>query len=280
VVFIRLLSARCGGWGRVLPGFGTKTGVTSSQVLVRTPQAAASRYSLLLTTDSDEVRAAQRLRHRVFAGELGAVLHGSEPGLDTDRFDAFCDHVVVRDDASGEIVGTYRMLPPERARAAGGLYADGEFEIDELAPLRPSLVETGRSCVHPDHRDGAVVGLVWAGIAQYMLRTGNRWLVGCASVPLTDGGGLAAGVRDRVLARHLSPEPYRVRPRLPWDPAGITPPSRAPLPPLLRGYLRLGAWVCGAPAHDPDFGCADFLVLLGLDHMDGRYLRFFLGEQA
>ena len=177
--------------------------VTSSQVLARTPQAAASRrYSLLLTTDPDEVRAAQRLRHLVFADELGAVLHTPEPGLDVDRFDAHCDHLVVREDGSGEIVGTYRMLPPQRALAAGGMYSEGEFVLDELAPLRP------------------------------------------------------------------------------WNPHGISRPLRAKLPALLQGYLRLGAWVCGPPAHDPDFDCADFYVLLGLDRMDARYVRFFLGGAA
>lgn len=115
----------------------------------------------MLTTDRDQVRAAQRLRHDVFVGEFGASLPAGEPGLDVDRFDAFCDHLVVREERAGEIVGTYRMLPPERARAAGALYAEGEFVIDELAPLRRSLVETGRSCVHPDHRSGAVISLVW-----------------------------------------------------------------------------------------------------------------------
>src|SRR5689334_25284411 len=126
------------------------------------------------------------------------------------------------------------MLPPERARAAGSLYAQREFVIDELAPLRRSLVETGRSCVHPDHRAGAVVGLVWAGIARYMLLTGNRWLTGCASVPLADGGALAAGVRDTVFASHLSPAEYRVTPHQPWDAAAIRH-RRTALPPLLRG---------------------------------------------
>jgi putative hemolysin len=87
--------------------------------------------------------------------------------------------------------------------------------INDLAPLRRSLVEIGRSCVHRDHRSGAVTGLVWAGIARYTLLTGNRWLTGCASVPLTDGGRTAAGVWDRALARHLAPEPFRVRPFVP-----------------------------------------------------------------
>jgi putative hemolysin len=253
--------------------------VTSTQVLARTPQSDSStRYSLLLSTEPDEVRAAQRLRYRVFAEELGASLHTPEPGLDVDRFDAFCDHLLVREEGSGEIVGNYRMLPPAAAARAGGLYSEGEFVLDELAPLRSSLVETGRSCVHPDHRNGAVVGLVWAGIARYMLLTGHRWLAGCASVPLDDGGEAASTVWDRALARHLSPEAYRVRPLQPWRPPVLRRPCRVAIPPLLQGYLRLGAWVCGPPALDPDFDCADFFVLLGLDHLDERYARFFFGE--
>jgi putative hemolysin len=235
---------------------------------------------MLLTTDPDDVRAAQRLRHRVLADELGAVLRSPEPGLDVDRFDEFCDHLVVRDDSTGEIVGTYRMLPPERASAAGGLYSAGEFDLTALDPLRPSLVEVGRSCVHPDHRNGAVIGLVRAGIAGYLLLTGHRWLTGCASVPLADGGRLAATVWDLVLARHLAPSGYRARPHRPWDPRGQRRLLRAQPPPPLRGYLRLGAWVCGPPAHDPDFDCADFLVLLGLDQTDPRHLRYFAGGRA
>lgn len=246
-------------------------------MLAATPRAVASRYSLLLTTDPDQVRAAQRLRHDVFAGELGATLHSSEPDLDVDRFDAWCDHLVVIEEATGAVVGTYRMLPPDRAIAAGGLYAEGEFALSALDPLRHGMVETGRSCVHPAHRDGAVINLAWAGLARYLLLTGNRWVVGCASVSLHDGGTTAAAVSDRVVARHLSPADRRVTPHRPWDPTGHPRPARTVLPPLLRGYLRLGAWVCGPPAHDPAFGCADFLVLLGLDHLDARYTRFFLG---
>lgn len=257
---------------------GTKPGV--NQVIVSTPETAARRYSLLLTTDDGDVAAAQALRHRVFAGELGARLDSPVPGRDVDRFDAHCDHLVVREDATGEIVGTYRMLPPQRARAAGGLYADGEFDLTNLDPLRPGIVETGRSCVHPDHRGGAVVGLVWAGLARYMLLTGHRWLIGCASVSLADGGTQAAAVWDRVRAKHLAPEEYRTVPHRPWDPAGAPAGRGGGIPPLLRGYLRLNTWVCGPPAHDPDFGVADFPVLLGMDHIDQRYLRFFLGEDA
>jgi putative hemolysin len=267
--------------------------MSTPQLLVTTSHVAGSpHYTLLVAQQQAEVRAAQRLRHRVFAGEMGAVLHSSPPGLDVDvdEFDAHCDHLVVREDSTGEIVGTYRMLPPDGARRAGGLYCETEFAIPGLVGLRDVLVETGRSCVHPDHRTGAVVSLVWAGIARYMLLTGYRWLVGCASVPLrTPGasdGALAAGVWTTVRARHLAPEQYRAQPHRPWDVVAASGAEtalgsqRATVPPLLRGYLRLGAWVCGPPAHDPDFGVADFLVLLSLDRMDPRYVRHFLGEQA
>ena len=262
--------------------------MTQAQVLVTTPPteqtASAPRYSLLLTREDADVRAAQRLRHQVFAGELGATVQDPGDGRDVDRFDEYCDHLVVRDDRTGQIVGTYRMLPPERAREAGGLYSDTEFDLSAFADLRPSLVEAGRSCVHPDHRGGAVVSLVWAGIARYLLLKGHNHLTGCASVPLADGGTLAAGVWDSVRAKHLSPPELRVAPWHPWNPesarSDVPRPARAIIPPLLRGYLRLGAWVCGPPAHDPDFGVADLLILLSLDRMDPRYQRFFLGGGA
>ncbi|MCY0958105.1 GNAT family N-acetyltransferase [Streptomyces sp. H27-H5] len=240
------------------------------------PAPAGPRYAVRLARDEDEVRAAQRLRHQVFAGELGARLDHAEPGLDVDAFDAYCDHLLVVDEESEQVVGTYRLLPPERAAVAGRLYSEGEFDLGALAPIRHDLVEVGRSCVHPDHRNGAVIALIWAGLARYMDRSGHNWLAGCCSVPLADGGVLAAATRETVLRRNLAPEEYRVTPHLPWSPEGITVPGRQELPPLLRGYLRLGAWVCGEPALDAEFGCADLYVLLSLRRTNPRYLNHFL----
>lgn len=182
----------------------------------------------------------------------------------------------MRDTLTGQVVGTYRLLPPERAAVAGRLYSEGEFDIARLDGIRPGLVEVGRSCVHPDHRDGAVIGLIWAGIARYMVDRGHDWLAGCCSIPLADGGTLAAGTWDRVRTKYLAPEEFRVRPLLPWEPVAGMPAAHTELPPLLRGYLRLGAWVCGQPAHDPDFGVADMYVLLSMRRVNARYLRHFL----
>ncbi|WP_063886489.1 GNAT family N-acetyltransferase [Streptomyces aureus] len=253
-------------------------GAPVEQAAPQTPaEEPTPRYLVGLARDQEDVRAAQRLRHQVFAGELGARLDGPEPGLDIDAFDAYCDHLLVREETTGEIVGTYRILPPDRAAAAGRLYSESEFDLTRLAPVRHDLVEVGRSCVHPAHRNGAVIALIWAGLARYMTNTGHNWLAGCCSLPLADGGTLAAATWDTVKAKHLAPEEYWVTPHKLWSTEGITrPEGRTELPPLLRGYLRLGAWVCGAPAHDPDFGVADLYVLLSLRRTNPRYLNHFL----
>lgn len=254
------------------------------------PRGASTtpRYSLLLSTDPGLIEAAQRLRYDVFTSTPGFALppddgHGSDR-RDEDRFDEFCDHLLVRDDSTGELVGCYRMLAPAGAIAAGGLYTATEFDIRALDPLRPSLVEMGRAVVRDGHRNGGVVLLMWAGILAYLDRYGYDHVTGCVSVPIGGGavdqppGSRLRGVRDVILARHGAPVQYRVRPHRPVVVDGralddIPAPARPSVPALLRGYLRLGARVCGEPAHDPDFGVGDFCVLLGKQHADTRYLK-------
>lgn len=253
--------------------------------LAATGAPEASRYSVLVTRDPAAVRAAQRLRYEVFATELGARLADpDEPGLDVDPLDAWCDHLIVRDNDAGVAVGTYRLLPPDRARQLRMSYSDTEFDLGSLAGIRGELVEVGRSCVDPAHRRGAVIGLMWAGIARYMLAGNHQWLGGCTSVPLDDGGALAHNAWRRVSTEHLAPAEYRVRPHRPWAPPGgldgAAGRARLPLPPLLRGYLRLGAWVCGPPAYDSDFGVADFFVLLSIQKVDARHLAHLLGSTS
>lgn len=247
--------------------------------------SAAPRYSLLLSTDPGMIEAAQRLRYDVFTSTPGfAVPAAGGDGRDADRFDEFCDHLLVRDDDTGELVGCYRMLAPTGAIAAGGLYTATEFDIRALDPLRPSLVEMGRAVVRDGHRNGGVVLLMWAGILAYLDRYGYDHVTGCVSVPIggeDDGrapGSQLRGVRDFILSRHAAPPEYRVYPHRPVvvDGTGIddiAPPARPSVPALMRGYLRLGARVCGEPAHDPDFGVGDFCVLLGKAHADTRYLK-------
>jgi putative hemolysin len=245
------------------------------------PGPTGPRYTLLLSTDPALIDAAQRLRHEVFTSEPGFGLAASADGRDADRFDEYCDHLLVREDGTGELVGCYRMLPPPGAIAAGGLYTATEFDVTALDPLRPSLVEMGRAVVRDDHRNGAVVLLMWAGILAYLDRCGYDYVTGCVSIPVQGApdeppGAQLRGVRDFVRRRHASE--YEVHPYRPVVLEGrglddIAPPARVSVPPLMRGYLRLGAKVCGEPAHDPDFGVGDFPALLAKVDADVRYLR-------
>jgi putative hemolysin len=227
-----------------------------------------------------EVRAAQRLRHAVFAGEMGARLGGPEPGIDHDRFDTHCDHLLVRETDTGDVVGTYRILGPRAAEAAGGYYSEQEFDLARLAHLRPTLVELGRSCIRADHRNGSVIALLWGGLARYMLVHGHGCLIGCASVSMADGGHVAASVYRRVADRHLAPPEYRVFPRLRLPLERLRASAAAEAPPLIKGYLRLGAYVCGEPAWDPDFNTADLLIFLPMARLSARYARHYLGDAA
>src|SRR4029453_13794959 len=182
---------------------GDRAAMSTASVLIAadptTPSADTPRYTLLLSTDSALIEAAQRLRHDVFTSEPGFEFKGDGhcAGLDADRFDEHCDHLLVREDNSGELVGCYRMLPPPGAIAAGGLYTATEFDVTGLDPLRPSLVEMGRAVVREDHRNGGVVLLMWAGILAYLDRCGYDYVTGCVSFPVqgaTTGG--AGGVRN------------------------------------------------------------------------------------
>ncbi len=233
-------------------------------------------FEVAFARDEDEVRAAQRLRYRVFAEEMGARLKGPAPGIDADHFDPYCEHLIVRERSSGEVVGTYRLLSPSAAKRLGGYYTEEEFDLVRLRVIRPYLVEVGRSCVHPDYRNGPVIFLLWAGLAEYMLSTGYKYLIGCASIPMRDGGRNASAVWHAVKDKHLSPEEWRVFPRQPLALDPNADAHAAQVPPLIKGYLRLGAWVAGAPAWDPDFNTADLPILLATYHLNRSYARHFL----
>ncbi|KAF4410323.1 GNAT family N-acetyltransferase [Streptomyces lycii] len=252
----------------------------TAPVLTPTGPAApgsAAPYTVAIAGTEELVHAAQRLRHQVFGEERGARLNAPD-GRDQDEFDAVMDHLVVTDNTTGEVVGTYRLLPPGRSER---LYSETEFDLRTLpAQVRDRMVEAGRACVHPDHRTGAVINLMWTGLARYVLLSGHRYLAGCASVSLAGGERAAVNAWLLGTGKHAAPPELRVRPLDPWTPSGPLDgaPDPAELPPLLRGYLRAGAWMCGAPQHDRAFGDADFFVLLDTERMNERYRRFFLGD--
>ncbi|GHD79052.1 GNAT family N-acetyltransferase [Vogesella fluminis] len=244
----------------------------SEQLAVST----APRLSVRLARSDKDIRRAQKLRYQVFATEMGAQLASAAEGIDRDDYDAFCDHLLVEDNLSGKVVGTYRMLPPHRARQLPQLYSEHEFELSRLAGIRDHVIEVGRSCVHKDYRRGAVIAMLWAGLADYVRQQGGQYLAGCASVSLADGGHQAVSLYRQLEGKHLAPVEWRVTPHLALPLHQIQDDAApAPLPPLIKGYLRAGAWVCGEPAWDPDFNCADFFMLLPMNRLDLRHQKHF-----
>jgi putative hemolysin len=269
----------------------TATAMTSLESLRRPDRAAgrsqrshvAPALEVLWARHLDDVRAAQRLRHQVFVAEMGACpvpLPGAPAGHDIDVFDDFCEHLIVRTapvaDEPGQVVGTYRVLTPNAARRAGSFYSDTEFDLTRLRPLRDRMVELGRSCVHADHRAGGVILALWSALAQFMDRNGMESVIGCASISMRDGGHCAASLWARLSRTHLAGLDCQVRPRVPLPVDALDQGLDVEPPALIKGYLRLGAKILGAPAWDPEFNTADLPLLTRLADMPARYQRHFM----
>ena len=252
---------------------------------VRAPDRETPRFSVHWAQGQREVREAQRLRHAVFVEEMGARIQpppGSPAGHDIDLFDPFCEHLVVRTEGgaqgAGAVIGTYRVLTPRAAGRLGGWYSDTEFDLTRLRPLTSRIAELGRSCVHPDHRNGAVIMALWSGLGSFMLRHGLDTVIGCASISMRDGGDVAASLWHQLKQQHLAPIEYQVQPRLALPLDDLRHDLDVDPPALIKGYLRCGAKVLGPPAWDPEFNTADLPLMLRLSDLPAKYRRHFLGD--
>jgi putative hemolysin len=239
------------------------------------------RVQVVWARHQDEVRLAQRLRYQIFATEMGAKLDTPLPGYDIDRFDDFCEHLLARDTETGQVVGTYRVLTPAQAARAGGSYSDTEFDLSPLRHLRSKMVELGRSCVHADYRQGGVILALGSGLYEFMARNQLETMMGCASIPMLHNGmvsgDVAASVWRQMQDKHLASPELQVRARLPLPVDKLDNSLDVAPPALIKGYLRQGAKVLGAPAWDPDFNTADLPLLIHVKDAPSRFLKHFEG---
>ncbi|MFP4075459.1 MAG: GNAT family N-acetyltransferase [Halochromatium sp.] len=235
------------------------------------------RLFVELADSPQAVREAQALRYRVFGEELGAKLKAGEDGLDVDEFDGECEHLLVRETKGNRVVGCTRLLSNRGAERLGRFYSESEFELGAIPSLPGQLLELGRTCVSPECRHGSVIAVLWSGVAHYIQRHQVDYLFGCASVPLGEHDCQAAAIMNRLRRQALAPEALRVKPRVPLQATtGADAVLDAPLPALLKGYVRLGAVACGEPCRDPDFEVADILMLLDMRMLNPSYARHFL----
>ena len=242
----------------------------------RTPKLCVA-----LARTQDEIKACQRLRYQIFAEEMGAALD-SEPtdetqGLDIDQFDQHSQHLLVRNTENNTIVGTTRLISPTpQYKKPVRFYSESEFDLANVLRLPGRFMEVGRTCIHADYRNGSTIAVLWQGLARMMVMHDVDYLIGCASIPLDDGGANAAAIMQRIRDKHLAVPELRVYPHKSPPPPTTSAIGTINMPSLLKAYLRLGATICGEPYWDSKFNVADVFVLLDRNHLASRYLKHFV----
>lgn len=250
--------------------------------------AEKAPYLLKFAEREEEFSAILRLRYKVFNQEQGKGLAESHAaGCDRDEFDPFCSHLYVWDQEKKAVAGTYRIqLGPLAAHTGLGFYSEREFAFSGLDAYAPMAVETGRSCVDPAYRNGSVIALLWSGFSIIMRRTRLRYLFGCVSLEETapEAGWLlydhffregkkASDITAAPREKYLLPRPDDAGCRAFLEEKGGD--VRKLIPPLFKGYLRMGAKILGEPAFDPDFGSIDFPILLDVAKLPESYVKHF-----
>lgn len=251
---------------------------TQSVVAFTAPSAAEATLVARFTQDPHEVQQAFALRYRVFSAALGINSENSD-GIDRDHFDDVCLHLVVKDILNNRIVGYSRVLTNELAERAGSFYSATEFDLSNIILPHKTYMEIGRTCVDPDFRSGAVIGLLWSVITQYMTNNHIDYLMGCASIPLQDGESRAVAAINYLREHHFTDPSLRATPKYPMPPNNTTSSNKALVPPLIRAYMRIGFKICGEPCVDREFNVVDALILMASGDMNQRYLKHFSRQE-
>jgi L-ornithine Nalpha-acyltransferase len=245
-----------------------------------------SNFTIKLAKTKEEREQAFRLRHEIFLKELGGdTTTLSSDGIEKDAYDDTCDHLLVIDNATRAAVGTYRLLSGSKVDPKIGFYAEKIFKIDAIKALGKNIVELGRSCVHKDYREGAIIELLWKGIAEYIQKNNMRYLFGSVRLYTTDPGEISE-VFELIKMRYYSKENLRVEPadgsifKLPNKPSQPIDPKKTffKLPALLKGYIRLGLKICGPPAWDRHLESVVLFILLDINEITPSYRKHFLGS--
>jgi len=254
----------------------------------RSVLSSTSTFEVKIAETLQEIEAALRLRFEVFNLEMKEGLQSSfETGFDSDVYDTFCDHLIVKEIATGAVVGTYRLLPQNKAEHHIGFYSENEFDMTMFKSISGQSLELGRSCVAKAYRSLAVINLLWTGIARYLERREITHLFGCASFHTNNAKEMAAAFAYLKLY-HSAPDKYQVTPlpqctmNLPFQflTSNEIEESYRKFPPLMKGYLRLGAMICGEPAYDKEFGTVDFLIILEKEQITNKYKDHYISASV
>lgn len=245
-------------------------------------EVLAGPYRLQMANTKEQVLECFKLRHEVFVEEMAG--RKTKSRLDYDKYDNFCDHLIIVHASTNKIVGTYRMNFSETSDI---FYTESEFDIENwIENQSESFIELGRACIQKDHRRGIVITLLWRGIAEYMNIMGANNLIGCSSVKVTDARSAALIYKYFEFQRALSEnifipkEKYQMKDFLFWlmvFTKGLSESqiveAEEKIPSLLKSYIKSGAKVASYPAYDRDFNCIDFVTILNRNELDSKLAR-------
>lgn len=245
------------------------------------------KFSMYIENENYILKTAEKLAefYPIFKMRQQAFLLNDETckipfRIDIDEHDFTYDHIMIIDKRSGRICGTYRM---KTSLSSADFYSENEFELKSFLKEPGIKLELGRACIHPDFRNGAVIDLLWKGIAHYAHMTNARYLFGCSSVKITDPNAVGR-LMSYMNVEQMTSQEYGIRPtsefsmgQLPECETDLDEAKKL-LPPLLRSYLQAGSKVHGAPALDRDFKCIDLLTILDLRNVQGSYARRYFSK--
>ncbi len=249
--------------------------------LLTTPQPA--KLMVKLANRAQEIEQAMQLRYQIFVEEEKNLRLMNEQKIESDVYDTYCDHLIVKDLESDQVIGTYRLLPGDRACEGIGFYSETEFDLSALSELKKQSLELGRSCIAPAYRGGRAIQLLWEGIAGYISERNFTHLIGCASVHISTIEELNE-IYTMLRQKQVLTDRFGIKPLDSHRISGLTQIDLASnekemfrkLPPLMKGYQWLGAEIGGDPAYDELFGSVDFFIILQKDKVARRYKRHFL----
>jgi len=244
------------------------------------------QFVVKLAENHEEVESAQRLRYEIFNLEQGRGLKKSEKfGIDFDEYDEYCLHLMVLEKSSENVIGTYRAHLGCIANSAKGFYSSREYELHGLYKVADKCLELGRTCVSPEYRSGSIIALLWGGITELLIRANLTYMLGCVSLDETTPK-LGWAIHEYLSRKNSVCKDMTVipRPGFRLDKPSVSeienmlkdePDIIKKIPPIFKGYLRLGGLICGEPAFDKEFGTIDFFILVDINKVPGRYKRHF-----
>lgn len=236
-------------------------------------------YNISIAQSGEEVEAALKLRFNVFSRELDRNFKFGE-GIDRDDYDAQCHHLIVKENSTGNVIGTYRLQSREKAEEGIGFYTSKRFQLGALSEdVLDHAVEVGRACIHEDHRNGRVLFLLWKGLAGYLEYYNKRYLFGYSALKTTNPN-IALNTYQYLLEKDLVSQNYRVPVREGYvcepDPEQ-SGEGAIDIPPLFKNYLDVGTRICSLPAHDKELNLLHFMILLDVENISDRTRKMFFG---